>query len=211
MGNQTFHSFVVGSQQEESKRDPNKPNQYLQGLESDEFAAFATQAEMVEAMASEKYATDAEYREAVMVMVANSDFGGATLNGQEVLTSNEAKAAKRKADWLAQEDAAILKEHVQSLMNDPRYETSTLYRRQVREQILANQELIEKTIPSTKGPTRVSGRIQFSGQDYEEVKAGLAKQAEEQRKKDAREAADAIIRQAEQKYVDVVGTPASDE
>ena len=103
------------------------------------------------------------------------------------MSHNEQAATQRRSDWRAEEDRAILREHIQSLMADPRYETSTLFRKQVREQIEANPHLFGQRMPS---PTRVNGRVQLSSEHLAEIQAAIAKEKQDKREAEAKAAAD---------------------
>jgi hypothetical protein len=188
--------------QDSAPRDPKTPNKYLKG-ENPADCAFATQREMLDAMARPEYETDAEYRAAVAVMVANSDF-----SGQDSGNHNAKAAAQRRADWKTDEDRQILREHIESMMNDPKYETSALFRRQVREQIAAHPDLFELAAPT---PTRVNGRVQLDGSDYATTKKALDDQREAAREQAKKDAIAEAERRAGLKYFDLVTGEASDE
>jgi phosphoglucomutase len=84
-------------------------------------------------------------------------------------------------------DRAILREHIQSLMADPRYETSTLFRKQVREQIEANPHLFEQGMPT---PVKVNGRVQLGADDHAAVRSAFDKEREEKHQAEVKAATD---------------------
>lgn len=184
--------------------EPKQPNKYLTGDPSQ--YGFATQEEFMDALADPRYETEPDFREAVAIMRGQSDFGD--------LTSNSAKAAERKAQWLRDEDHQIAQEAAQALFNTDLYRTSAAERRRVRDLIAANQANIEKTLPETRnGPSVKKFKLQLTEADMLEARKMIddeKKDALEQSRKDAIEAA---VKEAEQRFVDVgpTGTRSHDD
>ncbi len=180
--------------------EPKSPNKYLTGDRSQ--YAFENQEEFMEALADQRYETEPDFREAVAIMRGQSDFGD--------LTSNEAKAAARKAEWLRDEDRQIAKESAQALFNTDLYRTSPTERRRVRELVAANQDLIESTLPETKnGPSVKSFRLQLTEADLNEVKKLVADEKKAQLEVNRKEAIERAVREAERPYMDITGMPDS--
>jgi hypothetical protein len=199
MGN--FQSFRIGFD-DQPKRDPNRKNPYLQ-VGPGEVAGFSSNEEFMAALRDPRYSAagqDGEdFREAVKEMLKNSDLG----------TSHNAKAAaQRRTDWRTEEDRQILREHIQTLMNDPKYETSALFRRQVREQIEKNPGLFETAMPQG---TKIKARIQLGEEDRAEVRKVL----DEEKKTAREEAKKAAVAEAERRaaapYIDALSGEAQDE
>jgi hypothetical protein len=188
--------------------DPNPtPNPWLKDF--DETYGFNSEAEMVAAMSDERYSAPGQagehYRELVTLMVKQSDFSGAG----NVLQTNEGKAAARKAELLLQEDKQILREHAASLFNDPRYSTSALFRRQVREQIAANPHLADMIAP--QGPTVKKFRLALGEEDLKEVKKMIEEEKAAEREQNRKDAIERAVRDAERPYIDVTGMDVSGE
>ena len=190
--------------------DPNPaPNPWLEKF--DETYGFNSEQEMIDAMSDPRYSAPgqagAHYRELVALMLKQSDFSGQG----NVLTTNEGKAAARKAELLLQEDKQILREHAQSLFNDERYATSALFRRQVREQIAANPHLADMIVP--QGPSVKSFRMQLGEADLNEVKKMIDDEKKAAFEQSRKEAIESAVKEAEQRFVDVgpTGTHSHDD
>lgn len=184
----------------------NPANPWLKTFDADH--GFNSEQELVEAMSDARYSAPGEagehFREFVALMLKQSDFSGAG----NALTTNEAKAASRKAQTLLDEDKQILREHAAALFNDPKYQTSALYRRQVRDQIAANPHLADLIIP--KGPSVTNFRGQLTEADLSEVKKTLADEKKAEREQNRKDAIERAVRDAERPYVDVTGMPEDD-
>lgn len=182
--------------------DPNpEPNPFLKGF--DESYGFNSEQEMIDAMSDPRYSAPGQdgvhFREFVALMLKQSDFSGAG----NVLTTNEGKAAARKAQVLLEEDQQIIREHAQSLFDDPRYATSALFRRQVREQIAANPHLADMVVP--QGPSVRKFRMELGEEDMLEVKKAVADEKKAEREKNRKEALEQAIKEAERPYLDITG------
>jgi hypothetical protein len=191
MGN--FHSFKA------SVPDPQAANPWLEKF--DESYGFNSEQEMIDAMSDERYSAPGQagehFRELVSKMLSQSDFSGEG----SVLTSNEAKAAARKAQVLLDEDKQILMEHAQSLFSNPLYATSALFRRQVREQIAAHPHLADMIVPP--GPSVRKFKMQLGEEDLNEVKKMIDNEKKAAFEQSRKEAIEAAVKEAEQRYVDV--------
>lgn len=193
-----------GHRLEANVPDPSAVNPWLKDFGPDH--GFNSEQEMIDAMSDPRYSAAGQegehFRELVSLMLKQSDFSGAG----NALTSNEAKAAARKAQVILDEDKQIIREHAQSLFDDPRYATSALYRRQVREQIEANPHLADMIVP--QGPSVKSFRMQLGEEDFNEVKKAVADQKKAEREQNRKEAIEAAIKEAERPYVDITGMDA---
>jgi hypothetical protein len=188
--------------------DPNpSPNPWLKDFGPDH--GFNSEQEMIDAMSDPRYSAPGQegehFRELVSLMLKQSDFSGAG----NVLTTNEGKAAARKAELLLQEDKQIIREHAQSLFSDPRYATSALFRRQVREQIAANPHLADMIAP--QGPTVKKFRLALGEDDLNEVKKVIADEKKAEREQNRKDAIERAVRDAERPYIDVTGMDVSGE
>jgi hypothetical protein len=160
--------------------DPTVENPWMKTLQPDH--GFPTQAEWLEAIRDPRYSAPGQagqhFREYVAALLSQSDFDG---NGGHDLTTNEAKAAARKSQVVLDEDKQILREHAQSLFSAPRYSTSALFRRQVRDQIGANPHLAD-LIVAPNGPSIKSSRLVATEVDYADIKKKIAdeKKAEQE-------------------------------
>lgn len=182
--------------------EPKKPNKYLTGDLSQ--YAFETQEDFMTALADPRYESEPDFREAVAIMRGQSDFGD--------LTSNAAKAAERKAQWLRDEDHQIAQEAAQALFNTDLYRTSAAERRRVRDLIAANQANIEKTLPETRnGPSVKKFRLQLSEADMLEARKLVDEEKQAEREKNRKEAIEQAIRDAERPYIDVTGMHTEDD
>ena len=187
--------------------NPNpSPNPWLRDFGPDH--GFNSEAELVEAMSDARYSAPGQegehFRELVTLMLKQSDFSGE-------LTTNEAKEASRKSQVLLDEDKQILREHAASLFNDPRYCTSALFRRQVREQIEAHPHLADMIVP--QGPSVKKFRLQLSEADMLEARKNIEEERKAAFDQQRKEAIEAATRDAEQRFIDVgaVGTQRDDE
>lgn len=190
--------------------DPNPaPNPWLEKF--DETYGFNSEQEMIDAMSDERYSAPgqagAHYRELVALMLKQSDFSGQG----NVLTTNEGKAAARKAQVLLDEDKQIIREHAQALFDNPLYETSALYRRQVREQIAANPHLADMIVP--QGPSVRRFKMELGEADLNEVKKMIDDEKKAAFEQSRQEAMEAAAKEIEQRFVDVgpTGTRSADD
>lgn len=187
--------------------DPFAENPWMKTLQPDH--GFPTQAEWLEAVQDPRYNAPGQagehFREYVAALLKQSDFDG---DGGHDLTTNQAKAAARKSQALLDEDKEILREHAQSLFDNPLYATSALYRRQVRDQIAANPHLADLIIP--KGPSVTNFRGQLTEDDLLEVKKTIAEEKKTEREQNRKDAIERAVREAERPYVDVTGMPEDD-
>jgi hypothetical protein len=167
---------------------------------------FNSREEMLAAMRDKRYeASGAEgeaYRRLVAISIQNSQHEWTDAS------HNEKAAAQRQAEWKADEDKQILREWITEQMKDPRYETSALFRRQVREAIEKNPALYEQAAPQ---PTRVEGRVQLGAEDHAAVRAALDKEREEKREAAKKDAIEAATRRAAMPYIDAITGEPSDE
>ena len=187
--------------------DPPIENPFMKTLQPDH--GFPTQAEWLEAVQDPRYNASGQagqhFREYAAALLKQSDFDG---DGGHDLTTNEAKAAARKSQALLDEDKEIIREHAQSLFSDPRYATSALFRRQIREQIAANPHLADLIIP--KGPSVTNFRGQLTEDDLLEVRKTIADEKKAEREQNRKDAIERAVRDAERPYVDVTGMPEDD-
>jgi hypothetical protein len=205
MGNHTFSQFQI----KPAALDADAVNAAMKemlGNATLEEIGFNSREEFHKAIANPKYnAPGAEgeaFRRLVARMVQNSE--------QEWTDAghNSKAAAQRQADWKADEDKQILREWVAEQMRDPRYETSALFRRQVREAIEKNPHLAEVAMPT---PTRLNGRVQLSSEHAAEVQAAIAKEKQDAREQAKKNAMEAAARRAAMPYHDLVTGEDSDE
>lgn len=126
-------------------------NKWLRGLDQNTIA-FASNAELVQAMSAPEYKTDPAYRDVVTRMIQNGmemdateAAGSNAVPQQGFITGQQLNAAMYpKEDARKIQDMEIFIEQRNKMFGDPRYSTSPTYRREVEDWLKANSEAIER-------------------------------------------------------------------
>lgn len=151
---------------------------------------FNSQKECQDAFRDERYQTDPEYRFAVQVMLKNSpEFApGNAGSGVQLGNGILEKAMSNPEAAREAEDAACWNEYVGKLFNDPRYETSPMYRREVRELIAQHQDQFDASPLAGRvvNRTNESIRIQLDGDALGEARASRKAEQQETAKAEAK-------------------------
>jgi hypothetical protein len=198
-----FQSYRIG---QENAPDHDLLKHFLQGKDPSE-VSFESREQMVAAMSEPLYSEPGPrgdaYRQAVAYGVM-----GMERNGITVASTAESRAAAQQEEWKKREDAECLNEEIMQLFGSELYQTSAIERRRVRQLIEANADKIDPAIADrvriNPGKTqRVS--VQFGPGAYEEVRAGIQREREEQAKAEAKEAAANVEAYYSKKSFDVTG------
>lgn len=195
----SLHRYQSGQPQQEP--EPGKRvNKYL-GPES-EWAkqGFNSQAEVTDAFNNELYQTDPEFREAVIIMLSNNDTHapGAAGSGIQIGNGILERAMSNPDAARKAEDAACWNEYVEKLFGDPRYETSALYRREVRELISKHQDQFDASPLAGRVVDRTGQamRVEIHGDALTEAQNQLKAEQKAQAKASAHDAAREAARRA---------------
>ncbi|MBS0169422.1 MAG: hypothetical protein JSR62_03640 [Nitrospira sp.] len=201
-----FTRYTIGSdkpQEEIGQRN----NRYIGPESGWKDHGFNSMEECQAAFQSELYQVDEEYRLAVQIMLANSPEFAPGNAGSGIEIGNgvlERKMANTDAARQA-EDAACWNEYVQNLFNDPRYHTSPIYRREVRELIAKHEAefngspLASRVVDRTGQAMRIELTSDAIAETREQLKA--------EHKADAKAQAQAAARSAaRQAYFSALGT-----
>lgn len=191
-----FQRFQIG--QDQQQEVGHRVNKYL-GKEAEwSKHGFSSQAEVQAAFQDPRYETDPEFRDAVIIMLQYSPEEHAPGNaGSGIEIGNgvlERKMANAEAARQA-EDAACWNEYVGKLFSDPRYETSPMYRREVRELIAKheaefnNSPLASRVVDRTGQAMRIELTGDAISQAREQLKADNKANAKAQANEAARSAA----------------------
>ncbi|MEK6803928.1 MAG: hypothetical protein AABZ34_14860 [Nitrospirota bacterium] len=185
-----FQRFMIGSdtpQEEVGKRT----NRYLGPEERWSLCGFNSQKECQEAFQDKRYQVDEEYRFAVRVMLSNSpeyspgNAGSGIQIGNGVLerAMSNREAARR------QQDQEIYSERISEMFNNPKYQTSPSYRREVEDFIRAHEAEIDQAV-GHRAVDRTNAtmpvRVQLDSNALSEAQAGLKTDKEATAKAEAR-------------------------
>jgi hypothetical protein len=167
--------------------DPSK-NEWLT---KNEGYVFSSDAEVMEAMRNPLYHTDPDFRYAVHVVIGRSP-GVLNTHGIDGNQRGVLEAAMENKDGAAAaEQREIFNEQTKALFGSELYKTSATERKRVRELIAANSDLID----ANGGAGRLidrrgqGGRIEATADDFNEIKAKVAKEREDNRETAAQDAA----------------------
>ncbi|MBS0180013.1 MAG: hypothetical protein JSR20_14755 [Nitrospira sp.] len=195
-----FQRFMIG--QDQQQEAGNRTNKYL-GKEAEwSKHGFSSQSEVQAAFQDSRYETDPEFRDAVIIMLGNSPEehapgmpGSGIQVGQGVLE----KAMANRAAARAAEDQAIYNEKITEMFNNPKYQTSPSYRREVEDFIRAHEAEIQnavghRAIDRTHDALPI--RIQMDGDALNETRQKLKADNKANAKAQANEAARSAARRA---------------
>lgn len=178
-----YNSFAV--QPGHIPSEPSK-NKYLIGFDHH---TFKSEAEVLAAMQDERYSTDADFRQAVQIVLGRSPGILGDPGRKGVLESGMANRQGARAI----EDAEIQQEQTLKLFNTDLYRTSPTERKRVRELIAANEPAVKQAMGHRVIDRNLqkSVRIQLTDEDLNNVKAALAKEKADGREAAAQQAAQA--------------------
>lgn len=200
-----FFRYQIGQdtpQEEEGKRT----NKYLGPESRWAECGFNSQAECQAAFQDERYQTDEAYRFAVQVMLKNSpEFApGQAGSGIQIGNGILERAMSNTEAARQAEDAACWNEYVTGLFNDPRYATSPMYRREVRELIAKHQDQFDASPLGGRVVDRTGQamRIELTSDAVSETRERLKVEKTEHAKVDAKAVAISAARRA---YFSAIG------
>ncbi|MCW5797204.1 MAG: hypothetical protein KIT40_01780 [Nitrospira sp.] len=195
-----FYRYQIGQdtpQEEEGKRT----NKYLGPESRWAECGFNSPAECQAAFQDERYQTDEAYRFAVQVMLKNSpEFApGQAGSGIQIGNGVLESAMANRAAARAQDDQAIYNDQITEMFNNPKYQTSPTYRRQVEDFMRAHEGEIQqavghRAVDRTNDITPI--RIQMDGDALTETRNQLKAERKANAKVEAQDAARSAARRA---------------
>lgn len=197
----SFQRYMIGQDDRKETEPGKRMNRYL-GAEADWGKyAFNSQAEVQAAFRDARYESDPDWRDAVAIMLRNSEehAPGTAGSGIQIGAGALERAMSNKAAARAAEDQAIYAERIQQMFADPRYEKSPSYRREVEDFIRAHEAEIQnavghRAIDRTNDTTPV--RFQMEGDAVSQARENLKADRKAQAKAEAQDAARSAAREA---------------